>query len=121
MAIMIAQARFAVDGPQGVAPAPGDRLKADRLEAANRLIANFGGTLAPNFRTPRVVQMSAGIQHQLGEHSMFSIDYVRQIGTQYPLGIDTNHVGDASHLNSAAALAATSSTSRSCATTRSSS
>ena len=69
-------------------------------------LANFGGMLAPNFRTPRVVHMSAGIQHQLGEHSMFSIDYVRQIGTQYPLGIDTNHVGDASHLNSAAALAA---------------
>jgi hypothetical protein len=69
-------------------------------------LANFGGTLAPNFRTPRVVQMSAGIQHQLGEHSMFSIDYVRQIGTQYPLGIDTNHVGDASHLNSVAALLA---------------
>jgi hypothetical protein len=37
---------------------------------------------------------------------MFSIDYVRQIGTQYPLGIDTNHVGDASHLNSVAALLA---------------
>jgi len=69
-------------------------------------LANFGGTLAPNFRTPRVLHMSAGIQHQLGEHSMFSIDYVRQIGTQYPLGIDTNHVGDARHLDSAAALAA---------------
>ena len=67
-------------------------------------LANFGGMLAPNFRTPRVVHMSAGIQHQLGEHSMFSIDYVREIGTQYPLGIDTNHVGDASHLSSVAAL-----------------
>jgi hypothetical protein len=69
-------------------------------------LANFGGMLAPNFRTPRVVHMSAGIQHQLGERSMFSIDYVREIGTQYPLGIDTNHVGDASHLDSAAGLAA---------------
>ena len=61
-------------------------------------LANFGGMLAPNFRTPRVVHMSGGIQRQLGEHSMFSIDYVRQIGTQYPLGIDTNHVGDARYL-----------------------
>ncbi len=69
-------------------------------------LANFGGTLAPNFRTPRVVHMTAGIQHQVGEHSMFSIDYVREIGTQFPLGIDTNHVGDASHLDSRAALAA---------------
>ncbi len=69
-------------------------------------LANFGGMLAPNFRTPRVVHMSAGMQRQIGEHSVFSIDYVRQIGTQYPLGIDTNHVGDARHLDSAAALAA---------------
>ncbi|HWZ84031.1 MAG TPA: carboxypeptidase-like regulatory domain-containing protein [Terriglobales bacterium] len=105
------------DGPVVVAQAIQD-LQQDYLDAqaavtggpnvyslANSL-ANFGGTLAPNFRTPRVVHMNFGIQHQLGEHSMFSIDYVRQIGTQYPLGIDTNHVGDASHLNSVAALAA---------------
>ncbi len=61
-------------------------------------IANFGGMLAPNFRTPRIVHMAFGIQHQLGEHSMFSADYLRQIGTQFPLGIDTNHVGDAGFL-----------------------
>lgn len=50
MAILIAQARFAVDDPQGVAPAPADRLEADRLEAANRLVANFGGTLIASYR-----------------------------------------------------------------------
>jgi hypothetical protein len=38
--------------------------------------------------------MDFGIQHQIGERGMFSIDYVREIGTQFPLGIDTNHVGD---------------------------
>jgi Carboxypeptidase regulatory-like domain len=58
-------------------------------------VANFGGLLAPNFRTPRTVYMSAGMQHQMGEHGMFSADWVREIGTQFPLGIDTNHVGDA--------------------------
>ena len=51
MAILIAQARFAVDEPQGVPPAPADRLEADRLEAANRLVANFGGTLIASYRT----------------------------------------------------------------------
>ncbi|MFZ0797512.1 MAG: carboxypeptidase-like regulatory domain-containing protein [Terriglobales bacterium] len=61
-------------------------------------VANFGGLLAPGFRTPRVVHMSAGIQHQIGERGMFSVDYVREIGTQFPLGIDTNHVGDASYM-----------------------
>jgi hypothetical protein len=61
-------------------------------------VANFGGMLAPGYKTPRVVHMDFGIQHQIGERGMFSIDYVREIGTQFPLGIDTNHVGDAGFL-----------------------
>ena len=61
-------------------------------------VANFGGLLAPGYKTPRVVHMDFGIQKQIGERSMFSIDYVREIGTQFPLGIDTNHVGDAGFL-----------------------
>lgn len=61
-------------------------------------LANFGGMLAPTYKTPRVVHMSLGLQRAIGEHSSFSIDYVRQIGTQLPLGIDTNHVGDTRYL-----------------------
>ena len=61
-------------------------------------LADFGGMLAPGFRTPRVLHLSAGIQHQLGERGMFSIDYVREIGTQFPLGIDTNRAGSAAYL-----------------------
>ncbi len=62
-------------------------------------IANFGGMLAPGFKTPRIVKMSGGIQHQIGERGMFSADYLRELGTQFPLGLDTNHVGDANLLN----------------------
>jgi hypothetical protein len=61
-------------------------------------VSNFGGLLAPGFRTPRVVYISGGIQHQVGERGVFSADYVRELGTQFPLGIDTNHVGDAGFL-----------------------
>jgi len=61
-------------------------------------IANFGGLLAPGFRTPRVLHLSGGFQHQIGERGMISADYVREIGTQFPLGIDSNHVGDARYL-----------------------
>ena len=61
-------------------------------------VANFGGMLAPGFRTPRVIHISGGIQHQIGERGMFSADYVREMGTQFPLGIDTNHVGDAGYM-----------------------
>jgi len=64
-------------------------------------LSNFGGMLAPGYHTPRTVHINAGMQHQFGEHSVLSIDYVRQIGTQLPLGIDTNHVGDVSHLTDA--------------------
>jgi hypothetical protein len=61
-------------------------------------LANFGGLLAPSYKTPRVVHMSLGFQRAIGERSSISIDYVRQIGTQFPLGIDTNHVGDSRFL-----------------------
>ncbi|HEX9111093.1 MAG TPA: TonB-dependent receptor [Terriglobales bacterium] len=61
-------------------------------------LANFGGLLAPSYKTPRVVHMSIGLQRAIGERSSISVDYVRQIGTQFPLGIDTNHVGDSRFL-----------------------
>src|ERR1019366_5042736 len=61
-------------------------------------VANFGGLLAPDYKTPRVVHMDFGIQKQIGERGMFSIDYVRELGTQFPMGIDTNHVGGANYL-----------------------
>jgi hypothetical protein len=61
-------------------------------------LANFGGMLAPGFKTPRVVHMSIGLERQMGLRSMFSVDFVREIGTQFPLGIDTNHVGDNRYL-----------------------
>ena len=61
-------------------------------------VSNFGGLLAPNFRTPRVIHIAGGIQHQVGERGLFSADYVREIGTQFPMGIDTNHVGDSRYL-----------------------
>src|SRR5260370_3539651 len=61
-------------------------------------VVNVGGLMAHGYKSPRVVHMDLGIQKQIGERSMFSIDYVREIGTQFPLGIDTNHVGDAGFL-----------------------
>ena len=83
---------------------------APNMYSLDRTGANFGGMLAPTYRTPRVVHINVGIEHQFGEHTVFSADYIRDIGTQYPLGIDTNHVGDATHLDSAAALQAVNAT-----------
>ncbi len=61
-------------------------------------MGDFGGLLAPTFRTPRIIHMSGGVERQMGIRSMFSVDYVREIGTAFPIGIDTNHVGDAQFL-----------------------
>jgi hypothetical protein len=62
------------------------------------------GLLAPNFQTPRSVEMNIGFQKQIRQATVFSVDYVRNLGTHYLLGLDTNHVGDASYLNTSAAL-----------------
>jgi len=53
---------------------------------------------APNFQTPRTVQMNLGFHHQVGQNSVFGFEYLRSVGTHYLLGVDTNHVGDSSFL-----------------------
>lgn len=62
------------------------------------------GLLAPSYQTPRSLQMNIGFQKQIRQVTLFSVDYVRNIGTHYLIGYDTNHVGDAAHLNTNAAL-----------------
>ena len=68
------------------------------------------GMLAPNYQTPRSVQMNIGFQKQMWSSTVLSVDYVRNVGTHYLIGYDTNHVGDASHLDQNAALHAINST-----------
>ncbi len=62
------------------------------------------GLLASNYQTPRSVQMNIGFQKQILQTTLFSVDYVRNVGTHYLIGYDTNHVGDAALLNTKAAL-----------------
>jgi hypothetical protein len=69
-----------------------------------QLLSSQQGILAPNFQTPRTVQMNIGLEHQVRQGSVFSLDYVRNVSTHYLLGQDTNHVGDANFLNTNAAL-----------------
>jgi hypothetical protein len=62
--------------------------------------------LAPNYVTPRSVQMNFGIQHEIRQGMVFTADYLRNVSTHNLLIVDTNHVGDASHFDPTAALAA---------------
>jgi len=69
---------------------------------------------APNFVTPRSLQMNAGIQHEFRKGMVFTADYLRNISTHTLLAVDTNHVGDARFLNVKNAQAAIASTLAAC-------
>ncbi len=59
--------------------------------------------LAPNYVTPRSLQMNLGIQHELRPGMVLTVDYLRNIETHTLISIDTNHVGDARFFNLGAA------------------
>src|SRR5262249_6375676 len=61
---------------------------------------------APNYQTPRSLQMNIGFEKQLGKGVVWNADYVRNVGTHTLLAIDVNHVGDVRFFNKNAALAA---------------
>jgi len=59
--------------------------------------------LAPNYVSPRSLQINAGLQHEIRPGTVLTMDYLRNIETHTLLAIDTNHVGDARFFNLAAA------------------
>jgi hypothetical protein len=63
--------------------------------------ANITGInmFAPNYQTPRSVQMNVGFERQLGKGIVWSGDYIRNVATHTFLGIDVNHVGDVRFFN----------------------
>jgi carboxypeptidase family protein len=68
----------------------------------------------PNYRTPRSVQMNLGIEHEIRPGMVFSADFVRNVQTQYLLGIDVNHAGDVHYFNKTAAIQAINATLTNC-------
>jgi len=55
--------------------------------------------LAPDYQTPRSVQMNVGIQHELRPGLVFNADFLRNVGTRNLLGVDVNHGGNVSTFN----------------------
>ena len=70
------------------------------------------GLFAPNYKTPRSIQMNVGFQRELHPGTVLSADYVRNVSLHYLLGIDVNHTGDSAYLNTGAAQNAMSATSQ---------
>lgn len=54
---------------------------------------------APNYKTPRSVQMNVGVQRQIRPGMVLSADYLRNVETRSLLGIDINQAGDISHFS----------------------
>jgi len=69
-------------------------------------LQTFGSVLAPNYVSPRSVQMNIGVSRELKRGTVLSVDYVRNVGTHFLLGVDTNQIGDSRNLNVGAAQAA---------------
>jgi len=61
--------------------------------------------IAPDYRTPRSVQMNIGVQHELRPGLIFSADYLRNVSTRTLLAYDVNFGGAASTFNAANAAA----------------
>ncbi len=89
-------------------PAANSAFIGNTLAAAT----NFNGInlFAPNYQTPRSVQMNFGFEKELGKGVVWNVDYLRNVGTHTLLGIDANHVGDVRFFDKNAALAAISRT-----------
>ncbi len=71
---------------------------------------------APNYTTPRSVQMNLGLQHEIRPGMVMTIDYLRNVATHNLLSVDTNHIGDARFFNLAAAQTAIAATLANCGT-----
>ncbi|HEY3972793.1 MAG TPA: carboxypeptidase regulatory-like domain-containing protein [Candidatus Sulfotelmatobacter sp.] len=67
-------------------------------------------TFAPNFQTPRSLQMNVGFQREIKRGMVLSVDYLRNVETHSLLGVDLNHTGDTRYFNKNGALAAISAT-----------
>jgi hypothetical protein len=61
---------------------------------------------APDYKTPRSLQMNVGIQREIRHGMVFSADYLRNVETRSLIGIDQNHEGDVSNFNLGGANAA---------------
>jgi hypothetical protein len=61
------------------------------------------GLFAPNYVSPRSVQMNIGIQREIRHGMVLTADFLRNVETHALLGQDINHVGDIADFNSTGA------------------
>ncbi|MFZ0417728.1 MAG: carboxypeptidase regulatory-like domain-containing protein [Candidatus Sulfotelmatobacter sp.] len=76
---------------------------------------NEGASMfAPNYVTPRSVQINFGVQREVRHGMILSADFLRNVETHALLGIDINHTGAARYFSLASAQAAIANTEAAC-------
>jgi Carboxypeptidase regulatory-like domain len=70
--------------------------------------------LAPDYKSPRSVQMNIGFQREIRRGTVLTVDFLRNVSTHNFLLVDTNQVGAASHFQPTAASAAISAVEANC-------
>ena len=94
-------------GPAVNAGFIGNTLKAGTYATGTNMFA-------PDYKTPRSVQMNVGIQHEIRNGMVATVDYLRNVATHTQLAVDVNHVGDSRFFNAPAATAAVAATLAAC-------
>jgi hypothetical protein len=64
------------------------------------------GLFAPDYKTPRSLQMNVGVQRELRRGMVFSADYLRNVETRTLVSVDVNGEGNVGNFNLAGAQAA---------------
>ena len=101
LAIMLQQAYQSATAAAGAGSNPSFIGNTGAFAAPNQ---NGLSLLAPNYQTPRTVQMSLGFQHEMGNGLVLNLDLVRSVTTRTLLGIDVNHGGNVNTFNLGSAL-----------------
>jgi hypothetical protein len=61
------------------------------------------GLFAPNYISPRSIQMNIGIQREIRHGMVLTADFLRNVETHGLLGQDVNHIGDVADFNATGA------------------
>jgi len=79
-------------------------------------LAPGGWLYAPNYRTPRSLEINFGMQREIRRGMVVSADFLRNVQTHYFLALDENHTGDVRYFNKTGALQAIDHTLAACGT-----
>jgi len=108
-AIIALQQAYVAGSPlnlQASNPAYVGQYLTDCTGGTNCFFAPAFSMFAPDYKSPRSVQMNIGIQREIRPGMVLSVDYIRNVQTHYLLGVDQNHAGDIRYFNAGAAASA---------------